>query len=235
MSFSVPTPRSAARRWPADGRPRRISATSPPSRDGRSGFAAPPAAGVAGGRLWVAVGDQRRDLCAVVRARPARRPQSLQLAGRRRRGGRPSVSRSPASPRRCARFAGVPHRLQVVGVVAGVTYVNDSKATNVDAALKALTAYSGPVHLILGGSLKGATFDDLAAGVEGRVREVVLIGQAAAPLREAFERRRAVVGERATPVRGLRRPRGGVRTPLGDDRHGRCRPAQSGLRQLRSV
>ena len=77
--------------------------------------------------------------------------------------------------------------------------MNDSKATNVDAALKALTAYSGPVHLILGGSLKGASFDPLAAATEGRVKEAILIGAAAGPLREAFERRRAAVGERATP------------------------------------
>ena len=95
-------------------------------------------------------------------------------------------------------FPGVVHRLQVVGVVAGVTWVNDSKATNVDAALKALTAYSGPVHMILGGSLKGASFDPLAVGTEGRVKEAILMGAAAGPLREAFERRRAAVGERAT-------------------------------------
>ncbi len=95
-------------------------------------------------------------------------------------------------------FAGVAHRLQVVGTAGGVTWVNDSKATNVDAALKALTAYFGPVHMILGGSLKGASFDPLAAGTEGRVKEAILIGQAAAPLREAFERR-AAAGERATP------------------------------------
>ena len=96
-------------------------------------------------------------------------------------------------------FPGVPHRLQVVGVVGGVTWVNDSKATNVDAALKALTAYSGPVHLILGGSLKGAVYDELAAACEGRVLEALLIGEAAAPLSEAFARRRDAVGERATP------------------------------------
>ena len=70
----------------------------------------------------------------------------------------------PASAAETLRtFAGVPHRLQVAGVVDGVTYVNDSKATNVDATLKALTAYSGPVHLILGGYDKGAEYDELAA------------------------------------------------------------------------
>ena len=50
--------------------------------------------------------------------------------------------------------------------MAGVTYVNDSKATNVDATLKALTAYSGGVHLILGGYDKGAEYDALAAATE---------------------------------------------------------------------
>ena len=52
--------------------------------------------------------------------------------------------------------------------------------------------------MILGGSLKGASFDPLAAATEGRVKEAILIGAAAGPLREAFERRRAAVGERAT-------------------------------------
>jgi UDP-N-acetylmuramoylalanine--D-glutamate ligase len=96
-------------------------------------------------------------------------------------------------------FPGVAHRLQVVGVVAGVTFVNDSKATNVDAALKALTAYSGPVFMILGGSLKGASFDVLAEATEGRIKEALLIGSAAGPLSDAFERRRAAVGPGATP------------------------------------
>ncbi len=49
-----------------------------------------------------------------------------------------------------------------------------------DATLKALTAYSGPVHLILGGSLKGASFDSLAAATEGLVKEAILIGAAGA-------------------------------------------------------
>src|SRR5205807_9971291 len=56
-------------------------------------------------------------------------------------------------------FPGVPHRLELVGERAGVRYVNDSKATNVAAALRGLAAYAGePVHLILGGSPKGEDF-----------------------------------------------------------------------------
>jgi UDP-N-acetylmuramoylalanine--D-glutamate ligase len=96
-------------------------------------------------------------------------------------------------------FAGVAHRLQVGGVVAGVTYVNDSKATNVDATLKALTAYSGHVHLILGGYDKGAEFDELALATEGRVREVLLVGATAPRLEAAFAARAAAAGSRATP------------------------------------
>jgi UDP-N-acetylmuramoylalanine--D-glutamate ligase len=95
-------------------------------------------------------------------------------------------------------FEGVPHRLQVGGVVDGVTYVNDSKATNVDATLKALTAYAGRVHLILGGFDKGAEYDDLAAATEGRVRQALLIGATAQRLEAAFTSR-AAAGPHPTP------------------------------------
>ena len=75
-------------------------------------------------------------------------------------------------------FAGVPHRLEVVGERAGVHYVNDSKATNVAAALRGLAAYAGePVHLILGGSRKNEDFAPLAAAVGPNVRSVHLIGE----------------------------------------------------------
>jgi UDP-N-acetylmuramoylalanine--D-glutamate ligase len=96
-------------------------------------------------------------------------------------------------------FEGVPHRLQVGSVVAGVSYVNDSKATNVDATLKALTAYSGGVHLILGGHDKGAEYDELAAATEGRVKQVLLIGATAQQLEAAFVARAAASGSQATP------------------------------------
>lgn len=85
-------------------------------------------------------------------------------------------------------FPGVPHRLQEVGVVDGVTYVNDSKATNVDAALKALTAYHRGIHLILGGRSKGCDFDDLAvAASDPKVSEVILIGEAASDIAASFD------------------------------------------------
>ncbi len=97
-------------------------------------------------------------------------------------------------------FAGVPHRLQVVAVVGGVTYVNDSKGTNVDAVLKALTAYTQRVHLILGGYDKGAEWDELVVATEGRVVEALLIGATALQLEAAFRARAAACGSRATPA-----------------------------------
>jgi len=80
-------------------------------------------------------------------------------------------------------FPGVPHRLELVGERAGVRYVNDSKATNVAAARRALGAYEDePVHLILGGSLKGEDFQPLADAIGSNVRSVHLIGEAAVEL-----------------------------------------------------
>ena len=77
-------------------------------------------------------------------------------------------------------FAGVPHRLELVGEVAGVRYVNDSKATNVAAALRGLAAYEDdPVHLVLGGSRKGEDFAPLAAAIGENVCGVYLIGETA--------------------------------------------------------
>jgi UDP-N-acetylmuramoylalanine--D-glutamate ligase len=84
-------------------------------------------------------------------------------------------------------FAGVVHRLELVGEVAGVSFVNDSKATNVAAARKALEAYAdAPVHLILGGSLKGEDFGPLAASLGDNVRSIHLIGKATDELAAAL-------------------------------------------------
>ena len=88
------------------------------------------------------------------------------------------------------------HRMQPVAEARGVTFVDDSKATNPDATVKALTAYEGGVRLILGGSLKGGSFVDLARAVaRGPVSRSYLIGQAAPTIaaqlqREGAEHRR---------------------------------------------
>ncbi len=84
-------------------------------------------------------------------------------------------------------FRGVAHRLELVGEVAGVAYVNDSKATNVSAALRALAAYADtPLHLILGGSLKGESFEPLVRALGPNVRSVRLIGEASDELATAL-------------------------------------------------
>jgi UDP-N-acetylmuramoylalanine--D-glutamate ligase len=89
-------------------------------------------------------------------------------------------------------FAGVPHRLELVRELNGVRYVNDSKATNVAAALRALAAYEEePVHLILGGSRKGEDFTPLAAAIGPNVRSVHLIGETADELAAAIPRARS--------------------------------------------
>jgi len=76
-------------------------------------------------------------------------------------------------------FRGVEHRLEFVREVRGVEFYNDSKATSVDAALKALSVFDRGVHLILGGKDKGAPYAPLRPLLEGRVRSVYLIGAAA--------------------------------------------------------
>jgi UDP-N-acetylmuramoylalanine--D-glutamate ligase len=84
-------------------------------------------------------------------------------------------------------FPGVPHRLELVRELNGVSYVNDSKATNVAAALRALAAYEDePVHLILGGYRKGEDFSPLAAAVGENVKSVHLIGETADELAPLF-------------------------------------------------
>jgi UDP-N-acetylmuramoylalanine--D-glutamate ligase len=83
-------------------------------------------------------------------------------------------------------FPGVPHRLELVREANGVRYVNDSKATNVAAALRALAAYEDePVHLILGGSSKGEDFTPLAQAIGPNVRSVHVIGETAQELAAA--------------------------------------------------
>jgi len=77
-------------------------------------------------------------------------------------------------------FPGVPHRLELVAEIGGVRFVNDSKATNTAATRRALTAYDAPIHLILGGSLKGERFDEFAADVaRANVVTAYVIGEAA--------------------------------------------------------
>ena len=85
-------------------------------------------------------------------------------------------------------FPGVPHRLEPVGEVAGVRYVNDSKATNTAAARRAIASYSEPLHIILGGRGKGESFDAFAEELRGHAACAYLIGETADEIAASLER-----------------------------------------------
>jgi len=76
-------------------------------------------------------------------------------------------------------FAGVEHRLEFVAEIGGVRYYNDSKATNVDATLKALDAFTGRILVILGGKDKGSDYTELQTSLRGKAILALLIGAAA--------------------------------------------------------
>jgi UDP-N-acetylmuramoylalanine--D-glutamate ligase len=81
-------------------------------------------------------------------------------------------------------FAGVEHRLEFVAEIAGVRYYNDSKATNVDATLKALDAFPGRILIILGGKDKGSDYTALQRPLREKAILALLIGTAAEKIEE---------------------------------------------------
>lgn len=83
-------------------------------------------------------------------------------------------------------FTGLPHRVQYVDSVDGVQYVDDSKATNVDAVARALEAFDGSVVLIMGGRDKGGSYAPLKSRFAGRVRHLVVLGEAAEKIAAAL-------------------------------------------------
>ena len=76
-------------------------------------------------------------------------------------------------------FKAVEHRLEYTATIHGVQYFNDSKATNVDATIKALESFPGNIHLILGGKDKGSDYSVLNDLLKSRVKRVYTIGAAA--------------------------------------------------------
>ena len=84
----------------------------------------------------------------------------------------------------CTHFKAVEHRIEFVREVQGVTYYNDSKGTNTDAAIQAVKAMVRPTVLIGGGYDKGSEYDDWIAHFPGKVRLLILIGQTAPKIAE---------------------------------------------------
>ena len=86
---------------------------------------------------------------------------------------------SPSAVQKLVRdFTGFPHRMEFVAEVGGVYFVNDSKATNVDATLQALKSSVPPVILIMGGRHKGAGYTPLAPYIKEKVKLLILMGEA---------------------------------------------------------
>jgi len=92
----------------------------------------------------------------------------------------------PAIQEAIEHFKGLPHRTELVDTVRGVAFYNDSKATNIDAAIKSITSFTGPVVLIAGGRHKGSDYLPLVEAASGRVKGAVFLGEASCLLAEAF-------------------------------------------------
>jgi UDP-N-acetylmuramoylalanine--D-glutamate ligase len=100
----------------------------------------------------------------------------------------------PGQVRKLVReFRAVEHRLQHVATIRGVEYYNDSKATNVDATIKAIESFPANVHLILGGKDKGSDYTVLNDLLRARVKRVYTIGSAAAKIESQIKGSTAIV------------------------------------------
>jgi UDP-N-acetylmuramoylalanine--D-glutamate ligase len=100
----------------------------------------------------------------------------------------------PGQVRKAVReFRAVEHRLQHVATIRGVEYYNDSKATNVDATIKAIESFPANVHLILGGKDKGSDYTVLNDLLRARVKRVYTIGSAAAKIESQIKGSTAIV------------------------------------------
>ena len=155
------------------------------------------------GSLWSAIGGAPRRLCASAEvALPGLHNLENALASA---AAAELAGASPESIRSgLTRFAGLPHRTELVAVADGVAWVDDSKGTNPDAVVKSLAGYpDGRVVLILGGSEKGSDFSILAAPVARKARLVLTIGQSAEKIERSIrgaETRRAGDMERAVDL-----------------------------------
>ncbi len=104
------------------------------------------------------------------------------------------VGCQPAQIRNAVRnFKAVEHRLEFVAEIAGVGYYNDSKATNVDATIKAIESFPANIHLILGGKDKGSNYSVLNDLLRQRVKRVYTIGAAAAKIESQIAGAAAIV------------------------------------------
>ncbi len=81
-------------------------------------------------------------------------------------------------------FPGVEHRIEYVKEIRGIAFYNDSKGTNPDSTIKAIEALNGPIILIAGGYDKGSDFDDLIKSFNGKVKDLILMGETKEKIKE---------------------------------------------------
>ncbi|MFN8548437.1 MAG: UDP-N-acetylmuramoyl-L-alanine--D-glutamate ligase [Candidatus Eisenbacteria bacterium] len=130
------------------------------------------------GALWLREGGRETRLLSITEVSlPG--PHNLENGLAAALGARALGASHQAIARSLATFAGLHHRLERVGELHGVRFVNDSKATNVDSLEVALRSFDRPVVLIAGGRDKGQDFTPLAPLVRERVATLVLIGEGA--------------------------------------------------------
>ena len=86
-----------------------------------------------------------------------------------------------------AGFKGLSHRMEYVDTVGGVRFYDDSKATNVDAVVRALESFASPVVLIMGGRDKGGAYDSLIDPIRRCVKQVIVLGEAAGIIMSALK------------------------------------------------
>lgn len=96
-------------------------------------------------------------------------------------------------------FRGLPHRMEAAGIVGRVEFINDSKATNVDAALKSIASIDGNLVVILGGKDKGSDFTILEKPLREKAQKILLLGKAAPLIAAQLNR----LGDRLVNVRDL--------------------------------
>lgn len=85
-------------------------------------------------------------------------------------------------------FQGVEHRIELCNEIDGIRFVNDSKGTNPDAAIRAIEAMKKNIILIAGGYDKGASFDEFVEAFDGKVKALILLGKTASKIKDAAEK-----------------------------------------------
>ena len=142
------------------------------------------------GSLYLHLGDKREELCSC---------RELLLVGRHNYENVLAAALAAISlgvpteviRERVKTFRAVEHRIEYVRTVRGVSYYNDSKGTNPDAAIKAIESMPGPTCLIAGGYDKKADYTEWLRSCRGRVKLLILFGQTAAEIEKVCRRENA--------------------------------------------